>query len=371
MVSQNPPGGDQVAPDARVTLVVGRVHAARPRPDAGAAGRPVRVVVLGGGRSSEHDVSLRSSAAVADGLRAAGHDVVASTIARVGAWPHDDAALALEPGGGLLGADVVFPVLHGPFGEDGTVQGAARAARRRPTSARACWPRRCAWTRSSSRRCWPPPGCRRCDYAAVREAELADRARGGAGGAGRARPAGVRQARAARLVGRDRKVWSEAELGPSLETAFGHDGLVIVEAFSAGHGGRVLGAGQRRARGLGPGGDRAAGRRLVRLRGQVRRGRHGARRPGAGVGRGDRESCGGWRARRSCASAAPGSPGWTSSSRASRCSSTSSTRCPASPRRACSRSCGRPAACGFPELCDRLLALALERWEAERGGHGF
>src|SRR5204862_4668607 len=31
--------------------------------------------------------------------------------------------LALTPGGGLLGADAVFPALHGPFGEDGTVQG--------------------------------------------------------------------------------------------------------------------------------------------------------------------------------------------------------------------------------------------------------
>ena len=36
---------------------------------------------------------------------------------------HDGETLALTPGGGLLGADAVFPVLHGPFGEDGTVQG--------------------------------------------------------------------------------------------------------------------------------------------------------------------------------------------------------------------------------------------------------
>ena len=35
----------------------------------------------------------------------------------------DGGALALTPGRGLLDADVVFPVLHGPFGEDGTVQG--------------------------------------------------------------------------------------------------------------------------------------------------------------------------------------------------------------------------------------------------------
>jgi D-alanine-D-alanine ligase len=83
-----------------------------------------RVAVLGGGRSSEHDVSLRSAAAVAAGLRAAGHDVVEVDLARDGAWStRDGEPVALTPGGGLLGCDVVFPVLHGPFGEDGTVQG--------------------------------------------------------------------------------------------------------------------------------------------------------------------------------------------------------------------------------------------------------
>ncbi|WP_370695387.1 D-alanine--D-alanine ligase family protein [Patulibacter sp.] len=83
-----------------------------------------RVAVLGGGRSSEHDVSLRSAAAVAAGLRAAGHEVVEVDLARDGGWAtRDGAPVALTPGGGLLDCDVVFPVLHGPFGEDGTVQG--------------------------------------------------------------------------------------------------------------------------------------------------------------------------------------------------------------------------------------------------------
>ena len=45
-------------------------------------------------------------------------------LARDGGWHGPDGdRLALDPGGGLLGADAVFPVLHGPFGEDGTVQG--------------------------------------------------------------------------------------------------------------------------------------------------------------------------------------------------------------------------------------------------------
>lgn len=84
----------------------------------------MRVAVLAGGRSSEHDVSLRSAAAVRDGLRRAGHETVWVLLERDGGWRTEDGEpVALHPGGGLLGCDVVFPVLHGPFGEDGTVQG--------------------------------------------------------------------------------------------------------------------------------------------------------------------------------------------------------------------------------------------------------
>ena len=83
-----------------------------------------RILVLGGGRSSEHDVSLASSASVAAGLREAGFEVRSVVIGRDGVW-RDQAGdeLALTPGRGIPGIDVVFPVLHGPFGEDGTVQG--------------------------------------------------------------------------------------------------------------------------------------------------------------------------------------------------------------------------------------------------------
>lgn len=83
----------------------------------------MRVAVLSGGRSSEHDVSLRSGASVAAGLGAAGIEVVEVLIERDGRWLVEGAELDLRPAAGLLGVDVVFPVLHGPFGEDGTVQG--------------------------------------------------------------------------------------------------------------------------------------------------------------------------------------------------------------------------------------------------------
>jgi D-alanine-D-alanine ligase len=83
----------------------------------------VRVAVIYGGRSSEHDISLQSGASVADGLEAAGHEVVRVLIGRDGRWAASGEPVVLEPAGGLLGCDAAFPVLHGPFGEDGTVQG--------------------------------------------------------------------------------------------------------------------------------------------------------------------------------------------------------------------------------------------------------
>ena len=82
-----------------------------------------RVAVLGGGRSSEHEVSLASAASIRAGLLQAGHEVIAIEIGRDGVWRRQGETVSLTPGQGLDEADVVFPALHGPFGEDGTVQG--------------------------------------------------------------------------------------------------------------------------------------------------------------------------------------------------------------------------------------------------------
>jgi D-alanine-D-alanine ligase len=82
-----------------------------------------RTVVLQGGRSSEHDVSLASAASVVAALRERGHEVITIELGRGDSWlPDADAARE------LAAADVVFPVLHGPFGEDGTVQGLLEVA---------------------------------------------------------------------------------------------------------------------------------------------------------------------------------------------------------------------------------------------------
>lgn len=100
----------------------------------------MRIAVLSGGRSSEHDISRASAASVADALATGGHEVLLVLIGRDGAWSIDDAPVALIPGAdgrarlistdGAAGQDIdlVFPVLHGPWGEDGTVQGLCETA---------------------------------------------------------------------------------------------------------------------------------------------------------------------------------------------------------------------------------------------------
>ena len=57
----------------------------------------MRVAVLSGGRSSEHEVSLNSGASVADGLRAAGHDVIGVLLERDGRWTCDGQEIELTP----------------------------------------------------------------------------------------------------------------------------------------------------------------------------------------------------------------------------------------------------------------------------------
>jgi D-alanine-D-alanine ligase len=81
---------------------------------------PLRVAVLCGGRSGEHEISLRSAESIVAGLDPAKYEVQRIFITPEGRW--QPRALSPEPGGNP-GIDVVFPVLHGTFGEDGTVQG--------------------------------------------------------------------------------------------------------------------------------------------------------------------------------------------------------------------------------------------------------
>ena len=99
-----------------------------------------RVLLLFGGRSAEHEVSCVSAVAIHDALSEARHRVIPVGIDRDGLWYVVDASQrpfhakgrpasiripngTIEVSGDEVDFDVVFPVLHGPYGEDGTVQG--------------------------------------------------------------------------------------------------------------------------------------------------------------------------------------------------------------------------------------------------------
>jgi D-alanine-D-alanine ligase len=193
----------------------------------------MRVVVLSGGRSSEHDVSLASGAGVTAGLRAGGHEVVAVTLARDGAWLLDGAPLALHPGGGLLEADVAFPVLHGPFGEDGTVQGLLELLDV-PYVGSGVLASAVCLDKIVAKELLARAGMAQVDYRGVgvgrwqseRATVLEELAALGL-------PVFVKPARLGSSVG-IAKVVAAAELGSALDAAFAHDPCVIVEAMSAG-----------------------------------------------------------------------------------------------------------------------------------------
>ncbi len=191
------------------------------------------VAVLAGGRSSEHEVSLSSGAAIRDGLLAAGHEVVCVEIGRDGAWRREGEILSLHPGEGLLGVDVAFPALHGPQGEDGAVQGLLEildvAYVGSGVSASALCLDKVLFKELMS-----VAGVPQVDYRGVR-AERFERSRAQVlvELAALGLPVFVKPAHLGSSVGIV-KVASAEELGHALAGAFHHDALVNVEAAAAG-----------------------------------------------------------------------------------------------------------------------------------------
>ena len=186
----------------------------------------MRVALLFGGRSSEHDVSLSSAQSVREGVAAAGHEVVDVLLRRDGAWEHDGDELSLRPAGGLLGCDAAFPVLHGPFGEDGTVQGLLELLDVPYVGATVLASALCM-DKVVFKEVLAAAGVPQVRYVAVREGTAP------AGVEELGLPVFVKPARLGSSVG-IAKVTSARELEPALEAAFAHDPLVIVEAFSEG-----------------------------------------------------------------------------------------------------------------------------------------
>lgn len=112
-------------------------------------GEKIRVGIVFGGKSAEHEVSIQSAKCVIDSIDTSRFEPVLIGIDKDGQWLLNDHSLPLLEGGielpllsdnepnsliklplrdQLAGLDIVFPVLHGPLGEDGTIQGLLKLA---------------------------------------------------------------------------------------------------------------------------------------------------------------------------------------------------------------------------------------------------
>jgi D-alanine-D-alanine ligase len=165
---------------------------------------------------------------VRDGLTEGGHDVVVIEIGREdGRWTCDGEQVTLDPGAPPLGADIVFPVLHGPFGEDGTVQGLLETLDVPYVGAGVLASALCM-DKAVFKDLIASRGLPQVEYAAVREGadagELVERL---------GLPLFVKPARLGSSVGIS-KVGIAEELPAALALSFAHDPVAIVERMATG-----------------------------------------------------------------------------------------------------------------------------------------
>jgi D-alanine-D-alanine ligase len=209
----------------------------------------IRLAILYGGRSAEHQVSVVSARSVMEALDPDRFEVVPIAITRAGAWllpdrspleltasdgalPEVEAAgteLAVRPEQGVGGVDVVFPILHGPFGEDGTVQGLFELADL-PYVGSGVLASALAMDKVMAKVVLAQAGLPQAPYLVVPERDWrADPDRVAAQVGGRlAYPVFTKPARLGSSIGIT-KVRTPADLAAGLAAAFAHDSKALVE----------------------------------------------------------------------------------------------------------------------------------------------
>jgi D-alanine-D-alanine ligase len=189
-----------------------------------------RVAVLAGGRSSEHEISLASARSVLESLDPDAYDVVTVAIGRDGRWElgSGDGSVAetlpvpAANAPATLGAvDVVLPILHGPFGEDGTVQGLLELAGVAYVGAGVAASALCM-DKDLFKKVLRDSGIAVARHLALRSGDAVENPFG--------YPCFVKPARLGSSVGIT-KVHDAGELGPAVELAFRHDEKVLIEEF--------------------------------------------------------------------------------------------------------------------------------------------
>jgi D-alanine-D-alanine ligase len=204
----------------------------------------LRVAVLAGGRSSEHEISLASARGVVGALDPERYEVVQVAIGRDGRWELDPGSsghvlvsdtgtgpaetLPVPAEAGTLAAlgsvDVVLPILHGPFGEDGTVQGLLELADV-PYVGAGVAASALAMDKDLFKKVMRDSGVPVAAHHAIRLGDPVENPFG--------YPVFVKPARLGSSVGIS-KVRDESELADAVALAFRHDEKVLVEEFVSG-----------------------------------------------------------------------------------------------------------------------------------------
>jgi len=192
----------------------------------------VRIAILAGGRSSEHEISLASARSVLGALDPDRYEVVTVAIGRDGRWElgsgQQEATVAetlpipTNSVPATLGdVDVVLPILHGPFGEDGTVQGLLELAGVPYVGAGVAASALCM-DKDLFKKVLRDSGIRVARHVALREGDSIENPFGF--------PVFVKPARLGSSVGIT-KAHDEAELSDAVALAFRHDEKILIEEF--------------------------------------------------------------------------------------------------------------------------------------------
>jgi D-alanine-D-alanine ligase len=190
----------------------------------------LRVAILAGGRSSEHEISLASARSVLESLDPERYEVVTVAIGREGRWElgSGDGSVAetlpvpaANAPATLGSVDVVLPILHGPFGEDGTVQGLLELAGIPYVGAGVAASALCM-DKDLFKKVLRDSGIPVARHVALRDGDSAENPFGF--------PCFVKPARLGSSVGIT-KAHDEGELTEAVALAFRHDDKILVEEF--------------------------------------------------------------------------------------------------------------------------------------------
>ena len=221
--------------------------------------KKLRVALLFGGKSAEHEISLISARNIAAAMDKNKYEIVAIGIDKQGRWHLDEGArlllggekavvefhdarnaAAIMPGktttpmvrrgaAGFAGIDVVFPILHGPFGEDGTVQGLLKLANL-PFVGAGVLGSAVGMDKDVMKRLMRDASIPIGKFMAFERADKINFAQVKR----MPRHAAVRQTRQSRLIGGHQQGSQTGQFSAAVKEAFRYDNKIVIEEFIAG-----------------------------------------------------------------------------------------------------------------------------------------